>query len=74
MFIAIDMDKLKQINDNLLGHQEGFKRRIIIRYSTPQIAAQLPERIEKRPATYRAAERDRLLFRYLRDERKRYVT
>ena len=70
---AIDMDKLKQINDTL-GHQEGdlaitllaqaIKQSIrksdyairlggdefciILVDSTPQIAAQLPERIEKR--------------------------
>ncbi|MFP1452159.1 diguanylate cyclase domain-containing protein [Escherichia coli] len=46
---------------------------IILVDSTPQIAAQLPERIEKR-LQHIAPQRDRLLFRYLRDERKRYVT
>ncbi len=97
MFIAIDMDKLKQINDTL-GHQEDLAitllaqaikqsiRKVIMPSDSVAMnsASFLSIRrrklqhnclnVSKTSATYRAAERDRLLFRYLRDERKRYVT
>ncbi len=98
MFIAIDMDKLKQINDTL-GHQEGDLAITLLAQAIKQSIRKviMPSdsvamnsasflsirrrklqhnclNVSKTSATYRAAERDRLLFRYLRDERKRYVT
>lgn len=98
MFIAIDMDKLKLINDTL-GHQEGDLAITLLAQAIKQSIRKviMPSdsvamnsasflsirrrklqhnclNVSKTSATYRAAERDRLLFRYLRDERKRYVT